>query len=94
VIKGPVRDHAESVRTYLIHHPLFEMLKGKPLPLSMTAFQALTTPIHQIYQMSLSTLASMVHSHDTKEKLILGLELAFNNLSGHDSARDILFLIG
>jgi len=63
---------------------MFEILQGKPLPLSMIAFQCMKTRISDIYKASHETFNMLKQQEDDQDKIFQCLELAFQNLDSRD----------
>jgi hypothetical protein len=52
---------------YLEDHPLFTMLHGNPLSISMLAFQCMTYSIKQIYEQANITCESLSEFNDSND---------------------------
>jgi hypothetical protein len=71
----------EQPRKYLVEHPIFKNLGGRPMALSMIASQTMSFSLSQLFTIFLSTDQSLNMDIEDKERpLILSLEILMKNL--------------
>ena len=86
----------KCVRDYLEQHPLFDVLAGQPLSLSLIAPLSLKHSLKEIYQKILdSPLTEIFNGRVKEDALILSLEFSLKILNDTDSkAVELFYIIG
>jgi len=79
----------------LVEHPLFEILKGMPLAISIVASQVLTYSLKEIYELNTTQHSGLLSNpHIQDGSLLMSLEFLLSVLSKESTlVVDIFYLI-